>query len=196
MQRAAMISAFLLGGVVAVLVVWQPWDKNRVRVPGTDGYKTSATARAERRLFDGAPPTIPHDPMGAACTSCHNEQGLSVPDLGYAPPSPHELTDGMSAMSRCTQCHVYATTDDVFVATEYVGFRQDLRKGRRLHALAPPVIPHQVQMRENCLACHSGPAAREEIRTTHPERKRCSQCHVPAHIGAEFERDGAVDYPR
>ena len=34
-------------------------------------------------------------------------------------------------------------------------------------------------VRANCVACHSGPAAREEIRTTHPERVRCNQCHVP-----------------
>jgi cytochrome c-type protein NapB len=34
-------------------------------------------------------------------------------------------------------------------------------------------------MRENCAACHSGPGARAEIITTHPERVRCRQCHVP-----------------
>ena len=43
--------------------------------------------------------------------------------------------------------------------------RQDLRQGKRLNALAPPPIPHKPFMRENCVACHSGPAAREEIRT-------------------------------
>ena len=47
-----------------------------------------------------------------------------------------------------------------------------------LNPLAPPVMPHSAFMRENCLACHSGPAAREEIRTPHPERPRCGQCHV------------------
>ena len=98
----------------------------------------------------------------------------------------------MSALSRCTQCHVYQASDDVFVASEYVEFRQDLRKGRRLNPIAPPVIPHQIQMRENCLACHSGPAAREEIRTSHPERKRCSQCHVPATTVEEFVRTSRV----
>ena len=30
------------------------------------------------------------------------------------------------------------------------------------------------------MACHGGPAAVEEIRTTHPERGNCRQCHVPA----------------
>ena len=27
------------------------------------------------------------------------------------------------------------------------------------HENAPPVMPHPVFMRENCVACHSGPAA-------------------------------------
>ena len=58
-------------------------------------------------------------------------------------------------------------------------FLQDLRHGLRLHDRAPPTIPHKTFMRENCVACHAGPAAREEIRTSHPERRRCRQCHVP-----------------
>ncbi len=56
------------------------------------------------------------------------------------------------------------------------------------HYLAPPVIPHQLLMRENCAACHTGPAAREEIRCTHPERVRCAQCHVEATTTVEFVR--------
>ena len=44
---------------------------------------------------------------------------------------------------------------------------------------SPPVIPHQLQLRENCLACHAGPSAPKEIRVTHPERVNCRQCHVP-----------------
>ena len=44
---------------------------------------------------------------------------------------------------------------------------------------SPPVIPHQIQLRENCLSCHAGPSAPKEIRVTHPERVNCMQCHVP-----------------
>jgi predicted CXXCH cytochrome family protein len=44
-------------------------------------------------------------------------------------------------------------------------------------------------MRENCAACHVGPGAREEIITTHPERTRCRQCHVPV-----TTRDGILSY--
>lgn len=43
---------------------------------------------------------------------------------------------------------------------------------------SPPIIPHQLQLRENCLACHAGPSAPKEIRVTHPERVNCRQCHV------------------
>ncbi len=84
----------------------------------------------------------------------------------------------MSAMSRCGQCHVFRSTDTLFADNDFAGLAQDLRRGKRLHDLAPPVVPHKVFMRENCVACHTGPAAREEIRTTHPERVRCRQCHV------------------
>jgi hypothetical protein len=53
----------------------------------------------------------------------------------------------------------------------------------------PPSIPHDLQLRGNCLACHMGPAAVAEIRTTHPERSDCRQCHVTlAADEAPFER--------
>jgi hypothetical protein len=42
----------------------------------------------------------------------------------------------------------------------------------------PPPIPHALQSRGNCLTCHAGPAAVAEIRTSHPERADCRQCHI------------------
>ncbi|KPJ88793.1 MAG: hypothetical protein AMS18_13120, partial [Gemmatimonas sp. SG8_17] len=83
--------------------------------------------------------------------------------------------------------HVFHTTDDVFVPSDFVGLEQDLRVGGRLNPISPPTIPHRLLMRENCIACHSGPAAREEIRTAHPERVRCTQCHVPVSVRSEFD---------
>lgn len=177
----------LLLTVFFLTVSCAPAEQAGVAVPGhPDAVKTAATERALRRAYDGAPPVIPHEPLGAACIACHNREGLAVPDLGFAPPSPHEETTGMSAISRCRQCHVFRRTDEVFVDNMFVGFAQDLRRGRRLHDLAPPVIPHKVFMRENCQACHAGPAAREEIRTTHPERIRCRQCHLEQRTTDEF----------
>jgi len=145
---------------------------------GLASIKTAAVERATRRLFDGAPPVIPHPPMGAPCVSCHNAEGMAVEGVGFSPPSPHELTAGMSALSRCQQCHVFQQTEESWVGNSFVGLAQDLRRGSRLYRGAPPVMPHGRLMRENCQACHSGEAAREEIRTSHPERLRCAQCHV------------------
>ena len=140
--------------------------------------KSSALVRAERRAYDGAPPVVPHTAFGMTCTECHNRDGREVPGVGFSPPSPHELTAGLSAIARCRQCHVSRETDGIFRANSFSGLPQDLRHGTKLHPEAPPVMPHPVFMRENCQACHSGQAAREEIRTSHPERVRCRQCHV------------------
>ncbi len=150
--------------------------------------KSPAKVRAERRLFDGAPPTIPHENFGIECTACHNAEGMEVDDVGFAPPSPHDQTRGMGALARCRQCHVFIETDEESVKNGFVGLRQDLRKGKRLNPLSPPTIPHKTFMRDNCVACHSGPAAREEIRTPHPERLRCVQCHVRVHESSKFAR--------
>lgn len=182
-----LLLAALLGGCSSP----EPGEHTSVEVPERPGAtKTTALERAERRLFDGAPPTIPHGPLGAACISCHNEEGMAVDGLGFSPPSPHLATVGMSAISHCQQCHVH-TPDDLppWRGTSFAGLRQDLRRGQRLHALAPPVVPHAVFMRENCQACHAGPAAREEIRTTHPERFHCQQCHLEQVTVADFSSD-------
>ena len=132
---------------------------------------------AAGRAFDGAPPVIPHDAFGAACESCHSPDGPKVPELGYAPRSPHGDTAGMQ-FSRCQQCHVFQNTEGVWRSTTFAGLPQPSAPAYRAHPLAPPAIPHPVFMREDCLACHDGPAARDAIRTSHPERTRCRQCHV------------------
>ena len=174
--------------LVVVLTACGGDQDGKVAVPGMEGaMKTSAVDRALRRAYDGAPPVIPHQNFGAACLSCH-KTGMAVPDVGYAPIVPHDHVEIPGAMSRCRQCHVFAQTDEVFRESEFVGFAQDLRHGSKLHEFAPPVIPHGLLLRENCVACHAGPAAREEIRCTHPERTRCQQCHVPERIGSEFVR--------
>ena len=177
--------------VAGLLVGLLGCGNDKVAVPGRAGAeKTIANVRAERRLYDGAPPVIPHPPMGAACVSCHNEFGMDVPGVGFAPPSPHGLTRGMKkeapgGLARCQQCHVFQTAQAPWVESSFVALRQDLRRGRRLYDGAPPVIPHKTFMRENCIACHGGPAAREEIRTSHPDRPRCRQCHVEQAVTSE-----------
>lgn len=178
----------LLAGAVALLLPARPPSVSYQDAIAPGMGKNSALVRAQRRAYDGAPPVIPHKPFGMACQNCHNERGVDVPNVGFAPPSPHEHTSRAGAMQRCTQCHVFKQTETLLVASSFEGLQQDLRQGPQLHAFAPPRIPHLVLMRENCMACHTGPAAREEIRCTHPERTRCMQCHVPITQSAEFER--------
>ncbi|MBC8316455.1 MAG: hypothetical protein H8E41_01020, partial [Desulfobulbaceae bacterium] len=44
---------------------------------------------------------------------------------------------------------------------------------------SPPPIPHSLQLREDCIACHTGNAAVAEIGVEHASRGNCRQCHVP-----------------
>lgn len=179
-------AAAVLTGAFALLGCGS--SPERVDVPERPGVqKTAAVVRAERRAYDGAPPVIAHEDFGIECNSCHTLEGIDLGDEGLAPPFPHQRTLGMSAVSRCQQCHVFSNTDAVFAANSFSGLRQDLRSGARLNPLAPPTIPHRTLMRENCTACHAGPAAREEIRNDHPERTRCRQCHVPVTTRLVFE---------
>lgn len=158
-------------------------------VPGRAGeQKSAAGVRAARRAYDGAPPVVPHRNFGVECVSCHNARGMEVDGVGFAPPSPHEETQGMSAMSHCRQCHVEVRAAGLFRENGFQGIAQDMRHGERMYAGAPPVLPHPVFMRENCLACHTGPAAREGIRTDHPERVNCRQCHAAAKTDTVFVR--------
>lgn len=159
-------------------------------VPGSEtALKSSGSARAARRLYDGAPPVIPHPEFGASCDSCHDGEGLSVEGIGFAPASPHRDTGKAPYTIRCRQCHVPILDSGSFVENRFEGLEQDLRPGARLYPGAPPTIPHQTLMRENCAACHMGPGARAEIITSHPERTRCRQCHVPV-----TTRRGVLDY--
>lgn len=135
--------------------------------------------RATTRAYDGAPPPVPHEASAGSCTTCHDDDGAAIDGIGVAPASPHGPEAARGAMQRCQQCHVPATTPALFVASAFTGLPQGPWRGGRATPGAPPTIPHTLQLREHCLTCHAGPASRVEIRTTHPERVRCRQCHVP-----------------
>jgi cytochrome c-type protein NapB len=160
-----------------------------VQVPGRadDVEKSAGHVRADRRAYDGAPPTVPHADFGIGCGNCHDASGQAVSGVGFAPASPHDSTWAAGGTIRCRQCHVFVTTSDRFVDSGFEGLRQDLAAGGRATPGAPPTIPHRTLMRENCVACHNGPGAREAIRTSHPERWRCRQCHVPEGTRGTFE---------
>ncbi|MBI3857364.1 MAG: hypothetical protein HY293_16880 [Planctomycetes bacterium] len=180
----ALLCGTLFAAGLGVIAFPRRGDLRFVGVPGRAGqYKTSAALRAARRAYDGAPPVIPHPSFNMACISCHTDQGIFIPDVGLAPATPHLETPGLGRASNCRQCHVFRETETAWAESSFEGRAQDLRRGTRMYPHAPPVIPHAVFMREACAACHAGPAAREELRCSHPERLRCGKCHVPI-VGA------------
>jgi nitrate reductase (cytochrome), electron transfer subunit len=142
-----------------------------------------------RRAYPGAPPIIPHELLdtrtmgGNNCLGCHRNGGY-VPDFkAYAPVTPHP------EQTNCFGCHVPETQRTVFRATEWEKPQGPELKQEAL-PLGPPPIPHGLQMRENCLACHAGPGAVAEIRTPHPERVNCRQCHAESGGGeSAFRRN-------
>ncbi|MFO0811363.1 MAG: hypothetical protein U0746_22265 [Gemmataceae bacterium] len=169
-----LVTGLAVGGGVATMLYRRP---AAVPEPPATAAKSLAV-RAERRAYDGAPPVIPHAPLGNPCITCHTTVAREVPGIGLAPPNPHLKTVGLSETSRCQQCHVFQTATTTFVASDFRPLRQSLVHGDRLYPHAPPVVPHHLFMREDCVSCHSGAAGRTEIRCSHPDRENCLQCHA------------------
>lgn len=163
--------------------------------------RTLATFRT-LRAYPGAPPRIPHGLTGtefrdARCNACHERGGYVARFAAYAPVTPHpEYTNclqchvadanvvgialpGPGVDATCRQCHVPGAATPDFVALDW---RPAVwpETGRSALPDGPPPVPHDLQLRGNCLACHAGPGAAAEIRTSHPERANCRQCHVQA----------------
>lgn len=130
--------------------------------------------RAENRAYDGAPPVIPHaidQQRCAACLACH-ATGIRV--AGHrASVISHRI------YQNCTQCHAPTFSDigsgRIETDNRFVGLNSPVR-GTRAWPGAPPTIPHPTHMRENCDGCH-GVAGLNPLRTTHPARRACRQCH-------------------
>ncbi|MBC3759647.1 nitrate reductase cytochrome c-type subunit [Hyunsoonleella sp. SJ7] len=146
-----------------------PVDENHQRLL-KDYYKN--------RAYHGAPPSIPHpvEEMNLGdntCLQCHQNGGFVNKYKAYAPVTPHP------EMINCRQCHVAQNSNTLFKATNMAQVNAPKVGVNNALIGTPPMIPHQIQMRENCLSCHAGPAAPKEIRVTHPERVNCRQCHVP-----------------
>lgn len=143
--------------------------------------------RRERRAYAGAPPVIPHpiqEREADACLACH-KSGSLVAGL-RAPMMSHQ------AYSMCVQCHA-PTRDESGPALGSVGEENTFvgisepGPGARAWEGAPPTIPHPTFMREECNSCH-GPLGAQGLRTPHPVRTSCTQCHATS---ASFDQAAA-----
>jgi cytochrome c-type protein NapB len=173
--------------------------------PTTARYRTAhpRTLRAFRflRMYPGAPPRIPHGLSSeefrtGVCGTCHERGGYSRRFSAYVPVTPHpewgmclqchlgedaamgQIPATADPNARCSLCH--GTSGGPPRAEASVTWRSTVwtTLPSILRDQSPPPIPHELQSRGNCLACHSGPAAVAEIRSPHPERTNCRQCHV------------------
>ncbi len=143
------------------------------------------------RQYPGSPPRIPHtvdltfNGNGGDCLACHAKGGYS-PEFDKAiPVTPHPEN------VLCSQCHAQRVTEATFVDSNWQSIAPP-RLGLSFLPGSPPSIPHSLQLRENCIACHTGPGAATEIRITHASRGDCRQCHALAPQQAafsEFKRD-------
>lgn len=148
-------------------------------MPIDENHQRSINNYYKNREFYGGPPSIPHEVQSErnmgdnSCLKCHENGGYVEKFKAYTPVTPHpELVN-------CRQCHVPQKSKTLFVANNFKkGTIPTVGTNNALLG-SPPAIPHQLQMRENCLSCHAGPSAPKEIRVTHPERVNCRQCHVP-----------------
>ena len=155
--------------------------------PAAGVQQRSITTYYDRRAYSGAPPVVPH-PVDArtnrtqACNVCHEKGGFTPKFNAYVPVTPHPQ------YRNCLQCHALgANVVADFVGNDWLSVRVPV-----LHRPAlpgnPPPMPHPLRLHDNCLACHAGPAAVAEVRTSHPERLNCQQCHVPRTTQAIFQR--------
>jgi len=153
-------------------------------MPIDSKYQRSLDSYYENRAFPGAPPSIPHDIQFDGnigennCLKCHNNGGFVDKFNAYAPVTPHP------EMVNCRQCHVLQKTNGNFKENFFVKSNPPKVGVNNALSTSPPMIPHEIQMRENCLSCHAGPSAPKEILVKHPERVNCRQCHVPSLLEA------------
>ncbi len=144
--------------------------------------------RKQNRAFNGSPPTVPHpiDQLSAAsCLACHGE-GIQLATLRI-PKMSHQI------LTNCTQCHVdnstQPSTDSLSRDNSFVGLPAPTG-GPRAFDGAPPVIPHSTWMRVDCMSCH-GFTSLQGIRTTHPWRQNCQQCHAPSSDLEQIQLDSS-----
>ena len=139
-----------------------------------------------RRQYPGSPPFIPHkveepDLAPVECLTCHARGGWTDELKKNTPITPHP------EQMACRQCHITVTEAKPFVETDWMSVAPP-RLGRASLPGAPPPVPHDIQMRGNCVSCHVGPGTVAAIRVEHPSRGNCRQCHVPETNAPPWQR--------
>ena len=187
-------AAVCLSGVLLVLPavaaegISQDFDSNGEKIftrynetplaamTGTGGRR-NLNSYYELRQYPGSPPRIPHKVFASFsgeaenCLACHGRGGYDVEQDAYAPVTPHPEKE------LCYQCHVPKLTDELFVETNWLSVPPP-KLGNSQMGGSPTPIPHSLQFRDDCIACHAGPAAVTEIRVDHAIRGNCRQCHM------------------
>jgi cytochrome c-type protein NapB len=166
-------------------VIFKNYDRlTRDYLEGTSTGRTLDKYYALRQ-YPGSPPEVPHtlEVHGnrLECFACHGDGGWTEALKSITPVTPHPEHE------MCSQCHARTVTNDLFVDNNWMSIPPP-RLGRSELPGAPPPIPHDLQMRGNCIACHVGPGTVEAIRVEHPSRGNCRQCHVPDFWAKPFQR--------
>jgi len=161
---------------------------DRISKDYLEGTSTGRTLSEyySRRQFAGSPPFIPHkvkepDLARVECLACHARGGWTQELKINTPITPHP------EQVACRQCHISMTEAKLFAENDWMSVAPP-RLGRASLPGAPPPVPHELQMRGNCIACHVGPGTVAAIRVEHPSRGNCRQCHVPLTNAQPFSR--------
>jgi cytochrome c-type protein NapB len=163
--------------VASVLAVTACGDNEKFWQERLEGkVVANRISRDQLRLYDGAPPTIPHaiGSLGRErCLACHADgAALSSDGLRPAPVTPHPN------QINCIQCHVPQLENATFRDSTFVATRPVERPQRTTNPIGPPYIPHRLQDRTDCETCHLGATAVPELVPAHGLRTNCTQCHV------------------
>lgn len=159
--------------------IFKSYDQTPTSYMSADSGDRNLSEYYSLRQYPGSPPQIPHpvEPSFSTnapdCLSCHEKGGFSPQHNAFIPVTPHPEEQS------CRQCHVPQPEEAaVFVEHDWVSIAPP-QLGVSAMGGSPPLIPHALQLRENCIGCHTGPGAVVEIRVEHSARGNCRQCHVP-----------------
>lgn len=166
---------FILSSILFVQRKLSAGEEDTVQSIITQEHIIEKDRRAMLRAFYTAPPVIPHEVESEdakKCLECHlNVTRLEDDRIAMQTPHPE--------FSNCMQCHVRGQRNSFDSSRSQWQGLEEPRQGDRWFTLSPPTVPHRIYLRENCLSCHGPQNPDTRLRTTHPHRTSCLQCHIP-----------------